>query len=133
MKVLVVEEETELIRQLGRLFHRAQVRMECASTEEDAHRLAASRGYDCLVVSTRVAHFSGLHLLYDLRREGDETPVVMLVPGSDSADRRFECLDMGADDCLSLPLSPQELLLRVQAVIRRSSRGFSGQSFAMGN
>ncbi len=120
MKVLVVDDDIELLRQLGRLFHRAGYGVEFTGTEEEALRSAREGRFDCLIVNTRVAHFSGLHLLWSLRREAGEAPVIMLVPSSASADRRHECLTLGADDCLSLPICPQELLLRVQAVVRRS-------------
>ena len=120
MKILVVDDDLELLRQLGRLVHRAGHAVEFTGTEEEGLRAAREGRFDCLVVNTRVAGFSGLHLLWSLRREAGETPVIMLVPSSASADRRHECLTLGADDCLSLPICPQELLLRVQAVVRRS-------------
>ena len=120
MKVLVVEDDIQLIRQLSRLFHRAGNKVEFTATEDEALRMTATGCFDCLVMSTRVANYSGLRMLWSLRQQDGATPVIMIVPSSDSADRRHECLTLGADDCLSMPFSPPELLLRVQAVVRRS-------------
>ncbi|HJU82867.1 MAG TPA: response regulator [Holophagaceae bacterium] len=132
MQVLVVDDDIEVLRQLGRLFHRAGHGVEFNAAEDEALALASTGRFDCLVVSTRVANFSGLRLLWALRQEDERTPVIMIVPSSASADRRHECLTLGADDCLSLPICPQELLLRVQAVVRRSGWGSAPMEAAQG-
>ncbi len=133
MKLLVVDDDIELLRQLGRLFHRAGHGVEITGDPIEALALALTGRFDCLIVSTRVANYSGLRLLWAIRQDDERLPVVMLVPSSAAADRRHECLELGADDCVSLPVCPQEFLLRVQAVVRRGgwSSAPLGQALGM--
>ena len=81
-----------------------------------------SRGFDCVVLDVGLPGISGLELTRRLRRQGDETPILMLTARQLTGDR-VAGLDAGADDYLVKPFELEELLARIRALVRRSMPG----------
>ncbi|MFO0809150.1 MAG: response regulator transcription factor [Gemmataceae bacterium] len=118
MRVLVVEDEPELLRVIGRSLREAGYAVDEAADGEDGLYKAAAWDYDAVVLDVMLPRLSGLDLLARLRRR-KKTPVLLLTARDAVADR-VHGLDAGADDYLTKPFDLSELLARLRALIRRS-------------
>jgi len=74
--------------------------------------------YDAIVLDLGLPHVSGLELLTEIRKRGDDTPVIILT-AQDSVEDRIKGLDTGADDYLTKPFDLEELTARLRALLRR--------------
>jgi two-component system alkaline phosphatase synthesis response regulator PhoP len=90
-----------------------------ASTGEEAVELAASRRPDLVVLDLRLPGMDGFEVARRLRR-GSTVPIIMLTARVEESDR-IRGLDVGADDYVTKPFSPRELVARVRAVLRRTA------------
>ncbi len=77
--------------------------------------------YDAIVLDLMMPHISGEELLRKLREKGDTTPVLILTAKGRIEDKE-KCFSLGADDYLTKPFEPRELLLRLRALYRRTVR-----------
>src|SRR5207245_3028236 len=97
---------------------------ESATSGRDALRTIGTRPPDLLVLDLMLPHVDGLEICRVLR--ANETtaavPIIMLTARAEESDR-IVGLELGADDYLSKPFSPNELVARVRAVLRRAQRG----------
>lgn len=118
MRVLLIEDDAEAAEMTaqGLMESGHQVVVAAALAHGDA--LAASQGFDALVLDRMLPDGDGLDLLRRLRQRGDATPVVLLSALGD-VDQRVEGLRAGGDDYLSKPCALSELLARLEAVARR--------------
>jgi two-component system, OmpR family, copper resistance phosphate regulon response regulator CusR len=117
-RVLVVEDEPRVRRSLEEGFRAAGFDVGAAATGVEGARLAAGRGFDCVVLDWMLPGGDGLSVLAGMRRSGDLTPVLLLT-ARDAIDDRVMGLDAGADDYLVKPFAFAELLARVRALLRR--------------
>jgi DNA-binding response OmpR family regulator len=119
-RVLLVEDDPAVRRgvQLALRHHRHDVR--AAATGEEGLRLLASFRPDVVVLDLMLPGIGGLEVCRRLRLEQPRVPVVMLTALGEEADRILG-LEVGADDYVTKPFSPRELVLRVQAIVRRSA------------
>jgi two-component system OmpR family response regulator len=90
-----------------------------AGTGDDALWMAASTGYDAIVLDVMLPGANGFDVCRRLRESGVWSPVLMLT-ARDSVDDRVSGLDAGADDYLTKPFSFAELLARLRALVRRA-------------
>lgn len=125
-RVLVVEDEPDIAALIAYQLTRAGFRVETAANGTDALRAISREIPDLLVLDRMLPGMSGDEVLASLR--GDVAtralPVLILTARKEQVDR-IEGLEMGADDYLTKPFSPRELVLRVQAILRRSQEGSS--------
>ncbi len=77
--------------------------------------------YDAIVLDLMMPHISGEELLRELREKGNTTPVLILTAKGRLEDKE-KCFSLGADDYLTKPFEPKELLLRLKALYRRTVR-----------
>lgn len=129
MRILLVDDEVELIDPLSRALTREGYQVDVAYDGVTGMHLASTGGYDLLILDWMLPHRSGLEICQQLRRDGDLTPVLFLT-AKDTLDDRVQGLDAGADDYLVKPFELRELLARVRARIRRSlsQEAFQGAS-----
>jgi DNA-binding response OmpR family regulator len=120
MRVLVVEDESDLASTLRRALDEAHFAVDVAADGEDAQFLLHEVSYDAVVLDLMVPKRSGWMLLQDLRREGSRTPVLILTALDAVADR-VRALDLGADDYLPKPFAIAELIARLRALVRRAT------------
>jgi len=119
--VLVVEDETK-IRDLVRIYlEREGLSVVTTDSGADALRLVETTGPDLIVLDLRLPDVPGEEVAAEVRRRGS-TPILMLTAKSSAADR-IAGLELGADDYLTKPFSPRELVLRVEAILRRAAGG----------
>ena len=121
MRVLLVEDDADLSRQLKGALSDAGYAVDHAGDGEEAHFLGDTEPYDVIVLDLGLPKIDGVSVLEKWRRDGITTPVLILTARGHSEDR-IEGLSLGADDYLAKPFEPQELLLRIEAILRRTGR-----------
>src|SRR3954466_6504354 len=119
MRVLVVEDEPRLLRNLAKALREEGYAVDTADAGDDGLYKAESCNYDAIVLDVMLPRLDGWEVLERLRKQ-KQTPVLMLT-ARDAAKDRVRGLDAGADDYLVKPFDLQELLARVRALIRRSA------------
>lgn len=116
--ILVVDDDTRLRALLQRYLLEQGFRVTTAEDVADARAKLTALAFDLLVLDIMMPGESGLALTAALRREGD-VPILLLTAMNESEDR-IEGLSQGADDYLSKPFEPRELVLRINAILRRA-------------
>ncbi|HZD05241.1 MAG TPA: response regulator, partial [Longimicrobiales bacterium] len=119
-RVLVVEDETDIAALIAYQLTREGYRVETASNGSDALTAVNREIPDLVVLDRMLPGLSGDEVLRELRQESATRalPVLVLTARREQEDR-IEGLELGADDYLTKPFSPRELVLRVQAILRR--------------
>lgn len=118
--VLVIDDDDRIRDLLGRYLGRAGYRVSTARDASDARAKMAGIAYDLLIVDVMMPGEDGVSLVADLRNYMD-IPMILLTALGDPA-HRIRGLKAGADDYLSKPFEPEELLLRMDAIFRRTGR-----------
>jgi DNA-binding response OmpR family regulator len=119
MRVLIVEDEAKLARNIGRsLQETAGYAVDVSTDGEDGLHMAESNSYDTIVLDLMLPKLDGLTLLTRLRKGGSRTPVLVLT-ARDEKESVVRLLNAGADDYLAKPFDLGELIARVKALIRR--------------
>ncbi len=119
MRILIVEDELTLCQQIQDFFSTKGFAVDVAHTGSDGHYLATEYPIDVAIIDIGLPDFSGVELISKLRKEGSTTPVLLLTARS-RWQEKVEGLEAGADDYLSKPFHYEELLARVNALLRRS-------------
>ncbi len=125
MRILVVDDEVELIDPLSRVLTREGYNVDAVYEGTSGSQLAQDGSYDLLILDWMLPGKTGLEICQELRRQGKSTPVLFLT-AKDTLDDRVEGLDAGADDYLVKPFELRELLARVRALLRRSAQNTYG-------
>ena len=118
MTILLVEDEDRLAAALIELFHAEKYLADHADNGEDGLYAALQKDYDVIVLDVMLPKMDGFSVVHALRRAGKKTPVLMLTARDEIRDK-IEGLDQGADDYMTKPFVPEELLARVRALSRR--------------
>ena len=118
MRVLVIEDSRRLRQAISTGLRRSGFAVDVAADGEEGLWLAQSNSYDVLILDLMLPKMSGLDLLRQLRSEGNAVHVLILTARDEVRDR-VEGLDAGADDYLVKPFAFEELIARVQALVRR--------------
>ena len=119
MRLLVVEDDPDLNRQLTTALSDAGYVVDRAFDGEEGHFLGDSEPYDAVVLDIGLPKMDGISVLEAWRRNGRAMPVLILTARGLAADR-IEGLGLGADDYLAKPFEPEELVLRINAILRRA-------------
>lgn len=120
MRILIVEDEPALAKQLTSSIAEAGYAVDHAGDGEDADFLAQTEQYDAMVLDLGLPKIDGLTLLRNWRDAGLATPVLVLTARG-SWHEKVRGIDGGADDYVSKPFSIEEVLARLRALIRRTS------------
>lgn len=120
MRVLVVEDEILLARQLAKALGDAGYAVDCAADGEQADFFANTEQYDAVVLDLGLPKIDGLTLLRRWREAGIFAPVLILTARG-SWHEKVQGIDGGADDYVAKPFRMEEVLARIRALIRRGS------------
>jgi two-component system OmpR family response regulator len=120
MRVLVVEDETRLSRQLAAALSDAGYAVDCAEDGERADFLGQTEQYDAIVLDLGLPKVDGLTVLRRWRDAGLAVPVLVLTARG-SWHEKVQGIDGGADDFVAKPFRMEEVLARLRALIRRAS------------
>jgi DNA-binding response OmpR family regulator len=131
-KILVVEDDRAVQRALRRLFESEDFVVEVAPDGKLGLETFHSSPPSVVVLDLRLPGIPGNQLCREIKKEAPSLPVIVLSAKTDVADKVL-LLEMGADDYVTKPFSPRELLARVRAAVRRSNRVEVGDLFVFGN
>src|SRR5215831_4097599 len=120
MRILIVEDEARLARQLTKAVGDAGYAVDCAADGARADFLSHTEQYDAVVLDLGLPKVDGLTLLRRWRDEGLAFPVLVLTARG-SWHEKVQGIDSGADDYVSKPFRMEEVLARLRALIRRAS------------
>ena len=119
-KVLVADDEADVLTLLSMNLQRAGFEVLRASNGREALELARKEEPDLLVLDLMMPELDGLEVARQIKQSGATAsiPILMLTARADEVDR-IVGLELGADDYVTKPFSPREIVLRVQAILRR--------------
>lgn len=120
MRILVVEDDKELNRQLCEALGDAGYVVDRAFDGEEGHFLGDTEPYDAVVLDIGLPQMDGISVLERWRREGRKMPVLILTARDRWSDK-VAGIDAGADDYVTKPFHIEEVLARVRALIRRAA------------
>lgn len=119
-KILLVEDEPGLVLALTDLLLNEGYEIEAASSGEEGLRLAINGRFDLITLDIKLPGKNGFDVCRDIRQRGIQTPILMLTARGQVIDKVLG-LKLGADDYLTKPYEPMELLARIEALLRRST------------
>ncbi len=120
MKVLLVEDEQKIAGFVSAGFKEQGFAVEHCDNGIDGYDRASTGVYDAIVLDIMLPGRDGLSILKSLRKAGNVTPIILLTARNE-LDDRIDGLSLGADDYLAKPFFVEELIARVQALLRRVS------------
>ena len=120
MKVLLVEDEKKIAQFVLAGLKEQAFAVDYCDNGTAGFEYASRGGYDAIVLDIMLPGRDGLSILKGIRKAGDATPVILLTARNE-LDDRLEGLSLGADDYLAKPFFVEELIARIQAIVRRVS------------
>jgi two-component system OmpR family response regulator len=122
--ILVIDDDPQIRALLEEYLAENGLRVSVASTGEEMSKILTDEAIDLIVLDLRLAGEDGMTIVRSLRDQS-AIPIVMLTGVRDEADRVMG-LELGADDYLTKPFSPRELLARIRTVLRRAKSAVPG-------
>jgi two-component system OmpR family response regulator len=129
MRILVVEDDANLNRQLKDALTEAGYAVDVAFDGEEGHFLGETEPYDAVVLDIGLPQMDGLSVLESWRREGKTMPVLLLTARDRWSDK-VQGIDSGADDYVAKPFHMEEVLARIRALVRRAAGHASNEIVA---
>lgn len=129
MRILVVEDDENLNRQLREALTEAGYAVDVAFDGEEGHFLGDTEPYDAVVLDIGLPQMDGLSVLEAWRREGRDMPVLLLTARDRWSDK-VQGIDAGADDYVAKPFHMEEILARLRALVRRAAGHASNEIIA---
>ncbi|MET4632374.1 MULTISPECIES: response regulator transcription factor [Kaistia] len=120
MRILVVEDDPDLNRQLTEALKTAGYVVDSARDGEDGHFLGDTEPYDAVVLDIGLPRMDGISVLEAWRRAGRKMPVLILTARDRWSDK-VQGIDAGADDYVAKPFHIEEVLARIRALVRRAA------------
>ncbi|GEN45879.1 response regulator transcription factor [Alkalibacillus haloalkaliphilus] len=120
-KVLIVDDEESITTLIDHHLNQEGYMTTIVHDGESAIQSLYNNSYDLVVLDLMLPKLSGIKVCETMRLNQDDTPVIMLTAKGEEADK-IKGLNVGADDYLTKPFSPKELVARIQAVLRRLNR-----------
>lgn len=119
MKILIVEDEFALADALRDRLMQEKYEVDIANDGTTGYDMCMTGAYDIIIMDGMLPGKDGIEIIYEMRKAGVTTPVLMLTARSDLMDK-LKGLDAGADDYMTKPFEVEELLARLRALIRRN-------------
>lgn len=120
MKILIVDDDTQLLSQLKMILEEQCYTIETANDGKVALDAVFNGSYDIIILDVMMPEVDGIAFLREIRAAFVDVPVLMLSARGATEDR-IKGLDLGADDYLAKPFSLDELLARIRALLRRKN------------
>lgn len=120
MRVLVVEDDADISRQLVTVLTDAGYAVDAAADGEEGHYLGETEPYDAILLDLGLPAIDGVTVLERWRRAGIKTPVLILTARNRWSDK-VAGFDAGADDYVAKPFYVEEVLARLRALVRRAA------------
>lgn len=126
MRILIVDDEVRLAEALGQIMTQNKYIADIVNDGESGYDYAMSGIYDVIILDVMLPKMNGFDIVRKMRENKEKTPVILLTAKDEVADK-VAGLDCGADDYLTKPFSPEELLARVRALSRRQGEIVSNE------
>jgi len=132
-RILIVEDEPALVTMLRYNLEAEGFQVDAATDGRDALMMVAEAPPDLMLLDWMLPTMSGLEVCRQLRRRGEtkNLPIIMITARGEESDR-VRGLDSGADDYITKPFSPKELIARVRAVLRRIRPALAEEELTFG-
>ena len=118
MNILIVEDEKRLADALREILLEQKYMSDVVHDGREGLAYAESDIYDCIILDVMLPSMNGFEIVSELRKKNIKTPILMLT-AKDSISDKVKGLDSGADDYMTKPFSPDELLARLRVITRR--------------
>jgi DNA-binding response OmpR family regulator len=125
-RILVVEDDRAVQKALKRLFEAERFSVEISADGQSALEAFRRTAPAAIVLDLRLPMLSGSDVCREIKRQSPTIPIIVLSAASDVSDKVL-LLEIGADDYVTKPFSPRELLARVRAALRRTARTSVGE------
>ena len=125
MKILIIEDEQEIAHSIKNYFKTNGIQCETANNCASALVKINNYDYDCILLDLMLPDGDGFDILRELKSK-NKTDGVIIISAKETLDTRIEGFNLGADDFLTKPFHLSELLVRIQALIRR--KNFQGNN-----
>ena len=126
MKALIIDDTVDLTNVIQKILINQKYEVDCAYDGKTGLRKALSGEYDIILLDIMIPQMNGYEVLKTLRKEGRETPVI-LITAKDGITDKIDGLDLGADDYMQKPFNMSELIARIRAVTRRNLKSDANQ------
>ncbi len=130
-KILIVEDDRTVQKALRRIFESEDFMVEVTGDGKSGLDLFRSSHPSAVVLDLRLPGMPGNEVCIEIKKEAPSVPVIVLSAKSQIMDK-VVLLELGADDYVTKPFSPRELVARVRAAVRRTSRSEAADVFAFG-
>ncbi|MBJ2124419.1 MULTISPECIES: response regulator transcription factor [unclassified Flavobacterium] len=130
MKILIIEDEKEIAKNIKNYFNSNGIQCETAHTYSLALNKIESYDYDCILLDLMLPDGDGFEILKELKNK-NKTEGIIIISAKETLETRIEGFNLGADDFLTKPFHLSELLVRMQALIRR--KNFKGSNSVVYN
>jgi DNA-binding response OmpR family regulator len=121
MRLLIVEDEQALVKPVKKVPGRKGFAVDTVDNGKDAIEYALETKYDCILLDLNLPEIDGITVADTLRKEEVQTPIIMVTARSQIYNK-LEGFESGADDYVTKPFDLNELVARINAVIKRSSK-----------
>lgn len=118
MQILIVEDEKNLAASISRILKKHSYQTTIVYDGQEALDYLELSRFDLVILDLMLPKRSGYEVLQEIRQRKDETPVLML-SAKDEVEDKVKGLDLGADDYMTKPFAPAELLARIKVLTRR--------------
>ncbi|MGI6117321.1 MAG: response regulator transcription factor [Bilifractor sp.] len=133
MRLLLAEDEKSLSRALVKILEHSNYSVDAVYDGQDALDYLEGGNYDGAILDIMMPKMDGISVLKKIRAGGNRIPVLLLTAKSE-IDDKVTGLDAGANDYLTKPFAPEELLARIRAMMRtQSAETFADNKLSMGN
>ena len=122
MRVLIIEDDQQIASFVSTGLQQAGFAVDHVSDGEEGLEIAQCNSYDVMIIDIMLPGLDGFSVIEDLRSKGNTTPILVL-SARGSLDDKLRGFQTGSDDYLTKPFSFSELQARLQALLRRTSRG----------
>ena len=120
-KILIVDDEESIVTLLKYNIEQAGFKTDVAYTGLECLKKASEQSFDLIVLDLMLPEVEGTEVCRRLREQHVDTPILMLTAKDDEHDKILG-LELGADDYLTKPFSPKEVVARIRAILRRTIR-----------
>jgi len=129
--ILIVDDEKALVKGLKYTLEKDGFEVKAAYDGQEALDFLQSNKADLIILDLMLPKVDGLEVCRRLRRQGNNTPIIMLTAKGDDVDKIIG-LELGADDYVAKPFNPRELVARIRAVLRRTSNNIQSGIMTFG-
>lgn len=128
-KVLLVDDEPSIVTLLAFNLEKDGYEVTTATDGAEGYRLAISNPFDFIILDLMLPSMDGMDVCKRLRQEKFDTPIMILTAKDDELEKIIG-LELGADDYMTKPFSPREVLARMKAILRRTNKAVPAEPVA---